>query len=79
MGWIIWYFRQKRGVGGGHKLILRLKRKRNIHMRPCQGGLPGRLSEFQNVPCRHFLIVLSEVRVAVGNLFNCTAVCRYFI
>ena len=47
--------------------------------RPCQGGLPGRLSEFQTVPCRHFLIVLSEVRVAVGYVFNSTAVCRYFI
>ena len=48
-------------------------------LRPCQGGPPGRLSEFQNVPRRHFLIVLSEVRVAVGNLFDSTAVCRYFI
>ena len=48
-------------------------------MRPCQGGLPGRLSEFKNVPCRHFLIVLSEVRVAVGYIFNSTAVCCYFI
>ena len=57
----------------------RVKRSGLSVVRPCQGGLPGRLSEFQNVPCRHFLIVLSEVGVAVGYTFNSTAVCRYFI
>ena len=43
------------------------------------GGLPGCLSEFQNVPHRCFLIVSSELYIAVGNSFDPTVVCGYFI
>ena len=59
--------------------VRKLNRKQQRLLTPCQGGVPGRLSEFQNVSCRRFVKARQRCRKFSDIHLASSVVCRYFV